>query len=53
MNIKLNLNGNQSYISNLAYIKALLIKYYIENMPISPKEKNEILISIMEYLKNN
>lgn len=53
MNIKLNNQGSETYINNLAFIKALLIKTSIENMPISMKEKNAILDSVLQYLKDN
>ena len=53
MNIKLNYQNSDAYIYNLAFIKALLIKSSIDNMSISSEEKNEVLQSILQYLKNN
>ena len=53
MNIKLNCQGSEAYKYNLAFIRALLIKSSIDNMTISSEEKNKILESILQYLKNN
>lgn len=53
MNIKLNNQGSEAYLYNLAFIKAFLIKTSIENLSIPTKEKNAILHSILKYLKNN
>lgn len=54
MNIKLNNQESEAYLNNLAFIKALLIKTSIEkNSSISIKEKNAVLNSILQYLKDN
>lgn len=49
MEIKLNLPKNDDYISNLAFIKALLIKNTIEQLNISYEEK---VFMKKEVLKN-
>ena len=53
MKVELNSQGSEAYISNLAYIRALLIKSYVDKMSISQKEKNEILQLVLQYLKEN
>lgn len=51
MEIKLNFSKDDSHISNLAYIKALLIKCTIEQLNISFEEKEKLRQEILEYLK--
>lgn len=52
MNIILK-HENDSYIYNLAYIRALLIVKRIENLDISYDEKLEVKKEVLEYLKNH
>ena len=52
MEIKINFPEDNSHISNLAYIKALLIKSTIENLNISYEEKIKFKNEILEYLAN-
>lgn len=52
MEIKIKLPEDNSHISNLAYIKALLIKSTIENLNISYEEKIKFKNEILEYLAN-
>lgn len=51
MEIKLNFPENDNYISNLAFIKALLIKTIIENLDMNYEEKEKLKESILETLK--
>ncbi len=53
MNIKYNYQGSDAYIHNIAFIKALLIKCTIDNLPTLPESKEEIMNSVLEYLKSN
>ena len=54
MDIQLNFpNNNNNHISNLAFIRALLIKCTIEKLNISYLEKEELKRKILEYLKSN
>lgn len=50
MEIKLNLPKNDDYISNLAFIKALLIKNTIEQLNISYEEKVSIKKEVLKNL---
>lgn len=52
MEIKINFPKDNSHISNLAYIKALLIKSTIENLNISYEGKVQLKNEVLEYLKN-
>ena len=52
MNIIINHNG-ENYIHNLAFIKAILIKEYIENMNISLESKEQIKQEILTFLQKN
>lgn len=51
MEIKLNFPDNNDYISNLAFIRALMIKKSIENLDISYEEKEQLRKDILEILK--
>ena len=51
MEIKINFPENNNHITNLAYIKALLIKNIIEDFDISYNEKEEIKNEVLEYLR--
>ena len=51
MEIKLNFPDNDNYISNLAFIRALMIKKSIENLDISYEEKEQLRRDILEILK--
>ena len=52
MNIILNYE-NDSYIYNLAYVRALLIVKRIEKLDISYDEKIEVKKEVLHYLKNH
>ncbi len=53
MDIKINIpKDNNSYISNLAFVRALLINSTIEKLDITYSEKEELKNKILEYLKN-
>lgn len=51
MQIQLNFPESDNYISNLAFIKALMIKKSIEDLDISYKEKELFKKEILETLK--
>lgn len=51
MKIQLNFPEDKAYISNLAFIRALLIKGTIEKFEISYKEKERIFQEVLEYLR--
>ena len=51
MQIKFNFPEGDNYISNLAFIKALMIKKSIEELDISYEEKEQIKKEILETLK--
>ena len=51
MEIKLNLPEDNSHISNIAFVKALLIKSTIENLTISYEEKIQLKNQVLNYLK--
>ena len=53
MNIKINYPEGNEHIKNLAFIKALLIKYKIESLEINTNEKELLKDKILTYLKNN
>ena len=42
-----------NYITNLAFIKALFIKKYVESLNVSKQEKMNIWYDILEYFKNS
>lgn len=42
-----------NYIKNLAFIKALFIKKYVESLNVSKQEKMNIWYDILEYFKNS
>ena len=46
MDIKLNLPQDDSYVSNLAFIRALMIKTVIENLDINYEEKERLRVKI-------
>lgn len=51
MQIQFNFPESNDYISNLAFIKALMIKKSIENLNISYEEKDQVKKDILETLK--
>lgn len=51
MQIQFNFPESNHYISNLAFIKALMIKKSIEDLDISYEEKEQIKKEILETLK--
>lgn len=51
MEIKINFPENNSHISNLAFIKALMIKKTIDDLKISFEEKEFLRREILEYLQ--
>ena len=51
MRIQFNFPENNNYISNLAFIRALMIKKSIEDLNISYKEKEQLKNEILETLK--
>lgn len=51
MQIQFNFPESNNYISNLAFIKALMIKKSIEDLDISYEEKEQIKKEILETLK--
>jgi len=51
MDINLNLSLGEESIHNLAFIKAALIKYNIEKLNISYKQKEEIRKQILKELE--
>jgi hypothetical protein len=52
MKITINKQGTEAYISNIAFIRALLIKEYITSLPITKEEKEKMIKSILQLLKN-
>lgn len=52
MKITINNQGTEAYISNIAFIRALLIKEYIMSLPITKEEKEKMIKSILQLLKN-
>lgn len=53
LSITLNFTEDSQYTSNIAFIKALLIKNTIETLPVNQLEKENIRKEILQYLKNN
>lgn len=51
MQIQFNFSESNDYISNLAFIRALMIKKSIEDLNISYKEKEQLKNEILETLK--
>lgn len=51
MKIQFNFPESNDYISNLAFIRALMIKKSIEDLNISYKEKEQLKNEILEILK--
>lgn len=51
MQIQFNFPDSNDYISNLAFIRALMIKKSIEDLNISYKEKEQLKNEILETLK--
>lgn len=51
MEIKINLQENSNHISNLAFMKALMIKQAIEELNVSYEEKGRLRKEVLEYLK--
>lgn len=51
MEIKFNFPEDNSHISNLAFVKALLIKVTIDNLDVSYEQKLDLKNKILEYLK--
>ncbi len=52
MKIKIS-NLNDDNIKNLAFIKAILIKFCIEDLDISYKDKVKLKNEILDYLKTH
>ena len=50
MEVKINFPENDNHISNLAYIKALMIKKTIEDLNISSEEKEKLRKEVLEHL---
>lgn len=50
MNIVINKNG-ENYIQNLAFIKAIFIHQYIENMNISMEQKEKVKKDVLDFLQ--
>lgn len=51
MEIKINFPENNNHISNLAFIKALMIKKSIEDLDIGSEEKEELRKEVLEHIK--
>ena len=51
MEIQFNSAENNAYVSNIAFIRALLIYSTIERFSISYEEKEKMKNEILEYLK--
>ena len=51
MEVKINFSENNNHISNLAYIKALMIKKVIEDLNISSEEKEKLRKEVLEHLR--
>ena len=51
INFKYNLPENNAHIENLAYVRALLIKTYIDNLDIEISKKKELYQQILQFLK--
>ena len=51
MEVKINFSENNNHISNLAYIKALMIKKTIEDLNISSEEKEKLRKEVLEHLR--
>lgn len=51
MDIKINLSYGEDSIHNLAFIKALLIKFNIEKLNISYSQKEELRKQILKELE--
>lgn len=52
MEIKINVSEGDNHISNLAFVRALLIKNTIEKLDVNYKEKEELKNKVLEYLKH-
>ena len=52
MKIQLNFPKDNIHITNLAFIRALLIKCTIDKLDVSYEEREEIRRKILEYLKS-
>ncbi len=53
MKVTINKQGTEAYISNIAFIRALLIKEYIKSLSITKEDKEEMIKSILKLLKNS
>ena len=51
MEVKINFPENNNHISNLAHIKALMIKKTIEDLNISSEEKEKLRKEVLEHLR--
>lgn len=51
MEIKLELPEGNNYINNLAFVRALMIKYTIESLDISYEEKEQLKKEVLKTLK--
>ena len=53
MEIIINSSTNEKSTKNIAFIRALLIKYSIENLGISYAQKEQLRKKILEYLRSS
>ena len=53
MEIIINSSTNEKSMENIAFIRALLIKYSIENLGISYAQKEQLRKKILEYLRSS
>lgn len=53
MKVTINKQDSEAYISNIAFIRAMLIKEYITRLPITKEEKEKIMKSILQLLENS
>lgn len=53
MEIIINSSTNEKSMKNIAFIRALLIKYSIENLGISYAQKEQLRKKILEYLRSS
>ena len=51
MEVKINFSENNNHISNLAYIRALMIKKTIEDLNFSSEEKEKLRKEVLEHLR--
>ena len=53
MEIIINSATNEECLKNIAFIRALLIKYSIENLKIDYSQKEQLRKQILEYPKSS